>query len=180
MKKLMGTMTKDKIILLFGIGILLFILSFPIDSLQKSVESDRSLPLETGYEGTDSDYRQMLESELETLIGTVKGAGKVKVMILLKDGGQKIAEKDVQQESRSQEPVSGDGIKEESLIREEQSVRTENESPWIRQELLPEAAGIAVVAQGGGDSGVKARITALLQALFGLPSHKITVLEGQF
>lgn len=52
--------------------------------------------------------------------------------------------------------------------------------PWVSQELLPEVAGIAVAAEGGGNAVVKSEISSMLEALFGLPAHKIKVLEGNF
>ena len=49
--------------------------------------------------------------------------------------------------------------------------------PIIEKELRPEISGIIISAEGGGKLSVKAEISAAMEALFGLPAHKIKVLK---
>ena len=49
--------------------------------------------------------------------------------------------------------------------------------PLVEKELKPELSGIVISAQGGGSAKVQAEISAAMEALFGLPAHKIKVLK---
>ena len=47
----------------------------------------------------------------------------------------------------------------------------------MEKELKPELSGIVISADGGGSTAVKAEISEAMEALFGLPAHKIKVLK---
>ena len=47
----------------------------------------------------------------------------------------------------------------------------------MEKELEPEIADVVISAQGGGSAAVKAEISEAMEALFGLPAHKIKVLK---
>ena len=49
--------------------------------------------------------------------------------------------------------------------------------PIVEKELYPEISGIIISAEGGGTPSVKAEIVSAMEALFGLPAHKIKVLK---
>ena len=51
------------------------------------------------------------------------------------------------------------------------------ESPYVIQELTPTIKGILVVAEGGGNMAVKKQIQETIEALFGLDSHKISIMK---
>lgn len=162
-------------------GILLFLLSFPLESLTGYLKGDIVTEKEEETElFTEGDYRLQLEKRLEDMLSGVRGAGKVRVMVTFLDQGTRIAEKDVQSESSSEQEGSADGAEKEVFSREEKTVTDSNQEPWVSREILPEVSGIAVIAQGGGSSVVKSEINSILQALFGLPAHKIEVIEGEF
>ena len=57
------------------------------------------------------------------------------------------------------------------------SVNGERKSSMFEEEPLQEVLGIIISADGGGSSVVKAEISEAMEALFGLPSHKIKVLK---
>lgn len=172
--------SKEKILLGLIAGILLFLLSFPLEQLTTGGQKTAKQEVQEQTR-TASSYQAQLEEQLEALLGQVKGAGKVKVMILFRDSGEKIAQKDVQTESsHTQEGKSDDTGSSDSYQRQETTVLENGQIPWISQELLPQVSGIAVVAQGAGSAAVQSRISSMLEALFGLPAHKITVLEGVF
>ena len=54
---------------------------------------------------------------------------------------------------------------------------TGSQEPVIEKELQPQIEGIIISAQGGGSPQVKAEISEAMEALFGLPAHKIKVLK---
>ena len=49
--------------------------------------------------------------------------------------------------------------------------------PIVEKELYPEISGIIISTEGGGSPSVKAEIASAMEALFGLPAHKIKVLK---
>ncbi len=183
-QKRFQNLSKDKIFLALIVGVLLFILSFPLETLdfgRKTGELDAEQELETEhFLETRDAYKVQLEQELEDLLGNVKGAGRVKVMLVLKDYGEKIAEKDQQSESSIKTKGEQQDTAEEQLLMQETTVLENGEIPWVAQELLPQVAGVAVAAEGGGNAVVQSEISSMFEALFGLPAHKIKILEGHF
>ena len=54
---------------------------------------------------------------------------------------------------------------------------SQSQAPIVEKELSPELSGIIISADGGGNAVVKAEISEAMEALFGLPAHKIKVLK---
>ena len=179
MQKRLKNLSKDKILLGLVVGILLFLLSFPLEKLDITGESEKSVKCSDSA-ALEASYKETLEKELEELLETVQGAGRVRVLVVLKDSGEKIVEKDAQTESSSTKESGGNGSFEENFSSQETTVLENGQAPWVSREILPEVTGIAVVAEGGGSAVVKSEISSMLEALFGLPAHKIKVLEGNF
>ena len=181
MGKVWKRLSKDKITMGLLVGVLLFLLSFPLENLTGYLKEN---PISEEKENmeliTQDDYRSQLENRLEDILSGVRGAGKVRVMVTLRDQGIRVAEKDVQSESSSEQDGDLNGTEKEAFSKEEKTVMDSNQEPWVSREILPEVSGIAVIAQGGGSSVVKSEINSILQALFGLPAHKIEVIEGEF
>ncbi len=50
--------------------------------------------------------------------------------------------------------------------------------PVVEKELAPEISGIVISAQGGGNASVQKEISEAMQALFGLPAHKIKSIKA--
>ena len=47
----------------------------------------------------------------------------------------------------------------------------------VEKELSPEISGIIISADGGGSPAVRSEISQAMEALLGLPAHKIKVLK---
>ena len=140
-----------------------------LDDGQESAEEN--LSANSSYEA----YIAFQEEKLRGILSQVKGVGTVSVMITLKDGGEKIIEKDVtKSESES------DGSSQKS--RSETSVMTNADSgeyPYVSKTLEPEIEGVLVSCTGASDPNVAMQITEAVQALFDVPAHKIVVLEQE-
>ena len=86
--------------------------------------------------------------------------------------------------STTQEKDSGGGtrdvtnnqIQENTILAGSGSGSSTN-APIVEKELSPEISGIIISAEGGGSPTVKAEISEAMEALFGLPAHKIKVLK---
>ena len=126
--------SKEKLIVLFCLGLLLFVLSLPEEKVDAAAEISEEVSI-TSYE-TD------LESRIRELLMGVDGVGTVEVMVVLKSA-------------------------------EETSIHT----AFSEKSVYPELSGIIVSADGGGSAVVRGEISEALEALFGLPSHKIKVLK---
>ena len=118
-----------------------------------------------------------LEHRLEETLSLIDGAGRVRVMLTLKDQGEKVVEKDTARrvDDRS-DTDAGAGAEDTS----ESTVYTKNgsaETPYVSNQLTPQVEGVLVVAQGGGNSMVKQNILQSVMALFPLEAHKITIVK---
>lgn len=121
------------------------------------------------------DYIAFQEEKLRGILSQVKGVGTVSVMITLKDGGEKIIEKDV-----TKSDSESDGSSQKS--RSETSVMTNADSseyPYVSKTLEPEIEGVLVSCTGASDPTIAIKITEAVQALFDVPAHKIVVLEQE-
>lgn len=132
---------------------------------------------ESGSSGMDDPVQSAtedLERRLEETLSLIDGAGKVRVMLTLKDTGEKVVEKDTTRRS------GGSASAEEISDVSQSTVFSKNgseETPYISNELTPQVEGVLVVAQGGGDSLVKQNILQSVMALFPLEAHKITIVK---
>ena len=110
------------------------------------------------------------------------GIGNVKVMITLEDYGEKVVltqkpySKNEQKDTDSQGGTSTrtEYSQEEQVVYEKDSQG--NEIPYIVKNKQPAIKGIAVIAQGGSDAKTVVKITNLIEALFGVSAHKISVI----
>lgn len=195
---------KEKWMLLLVCGLILLILSFPPGTKQKSEEEAGSpavqgqLMPETGEEESDSKtaagritgsaedeerkYEKEMEQRVKEILKNVEGVGEVDVMLTLKSSKEKVLHVDSDKSrSMTDEKDSAGGTRKSQTeeIRETAltSGATGSQEPVIQKELQPEIEGIVISAQGGGSAQVKAEISEAMEALFGIPAHKIKVLK---
>lgn len=127
-------------------------------------------------------YEAILERRVKEVLKHVEGVGSVDVLIVLKSSAEKVIQTDdSHSHSITQEQDSSGGTrKTESEEQENTAIFTGTDSgrtPVIQKELYPEISGIVISAAGGGNPSVSAEISAAMEALFGLPAHKIKVLK---
>ncbi|MCI5828241.1 MAG: stage III sporulation protein AG [Lachnospiraceae bacterium] len=167
--------------LILGIfGVLLLVIAMPVEKAQKkdsgmtqTQPAAEDETAESGQERADDSIAE-LESRLEETLSLIDGAGQVRVMITMKDTGEKVVEKDIT--CRTDAASGGSQNTEQS----QSSVYTRDgntETPYISNEMTPQVEGVLVVAQGGGNSMVKQNILQSVMALFPLEAHKITIVK---
>lgn len=186
---------KDKWIVLFCMGMILCILSFPLGTDQTEASGvsvaaasstvgeelkvqEAAVSLVSGRDG----YEKELEERVKELLKAVDGVGKVDVMIVLKSSAEKVIYKDsnVSRSTTEEKDTSGGVRKIETSSMEDTAVLSGGSSqgePIVEKELFPEVSGVVISASGGGSPKVQAEIVAAMQALFDLPAHKIKVLK---
>lgn len=165
--------------LILGIfGVLLLVIALPADQTgKKGSEAAQTVVEETtqqtGQERAD-DATAALEKRLEETLSLIDGAGKVRVMITMKDTGEKVVEKDVTRRTDADAGGTGNSDLSQSSVYEKEG---STETPYVSNEMTPQVEGVLVVAQGGGNSLVKQNILQSVMALFPLEAHKITIVK---
>jgi stage III sporulation protein AG len=180
-----------KLIMIFMVGILIILLSFPgIFSSKKSTD-DNSQDSNTGVVQNDTNttsydantYITEMENKLKNILEKVSGIGEVEVMITLKSSREKVPLKDTPSTQESLNEVDGEGGSrtDSNVKREESTVLAPNEDgnsePYIIQELEPVIEGVCVIAEGGDDVYIKMDIMEAAEVLFDVPAHKVKVMK---
>lgn len=125
-------------------------------------------------------YEEELEGRIRTILSGVDGVGEVDVMVVLKSSAEQVLH--VDQNSSSVVTEEGKGGEMPRSSRQQTSESTtvlagQAQAPVVEKELMPELSGIVISADGGGSALVRAEISEAMEALFGLPAHKIKVLK---
>ena len=131
----------------------------------------------TSSTGTDN-----LEKRLEKILETIKGVGKVNVLIKYCESSSVVAMyNETVSESTTQESDGGGGNKD---VKEKESKKeiayTEEDGtsrPITEKVVMPVIEGTIVTAQGAGNANVKNTIVSAVEAVTGLAVHKIQVFE---
>lgn len=136
-------------------------------------------------------YEARLEQRVKDILKEVDGVGEVDVMIVLKSTGEKVIQIDGKTGNSvtEEQDTNGGTRKIQSQEAEQSTVLVTGNSgssgslggtgtaPIVKKELYPELSGIVITADGGGNPTIQAEISAAMEALFGLPAHKIKVLK---
>ena len=136
-------------VLIGGVAMLLLLLSELMPTGTKSAAASTAPQEIAAY-----------QTQLETLIAQMDGAGKTTVMLTLETGEETIYALDTQ---------SG------QMQEQQTHVLLEDGSALAETIYQPQIRGVAVLCDGGGDVRVAARITEMVGALLDLPSNRICV-----
>ena len=184
---------KERWLMLLAVGLIVLILALPSGEREETRETDSgalksnvsdSVEEETAAAASKSvlTYEQQLEKRLEEILSRVDGVGNVEVMIVLKSSEEKVwrVDRDTSYSITQETDQSGGSRKVENQEISEDTIlsgQTGQEGPLLEKELKPEIGGVVVSAEGGGSPQVQAEISAAVEALFDVPSHKIKVLK---
>ncbi|NLK69088.1 MAG: stage III sporulation protein AG [Clostridiaceae bacterium] len=129
------------------------------------------------------DELQDFEKRLEQILSEIEGAGNVKVMVTGDSDGEVVHAYNDSEESKLQEEQNDTGIRSQSNEKrvERELVFMDGETggrvPVVTQKFKPEVKGVVVVADGAGSSTVRQNILNAVEALTGIPTHRIQVLK---
>lgn len=176
---------KSKWLIAVLVGALLLVVALPSGEKNeknsgKGEEAVTTATTDSG--GTKADhYRRQLETELAQMLEEMEGVGKVKVMITLKDSGERVVEKDRSDSSTVSEETEQEALKrrETQLQSEETTVYADRETnePFVSKENRPAVEGVLILAEGGDSTAVKQNISDAVLALFHVDAHKIKVVK---
>lgn len=159
-------MNKEKLIFVFCSGLLLFVLSLPGDKDSFGVEN----AMQTGTNvGSSVENRYAGNGDGADEAVTAGGSNGVAAGISYEAD----LELRVREILTNVEDVGEVEVMVVLKSSEEKSIHTE----FSEKSVYPELSGIVISADGGGSAVVKAEISEAMEALFGLPSHKIKVLK---
>ena len=131
---------------------------------------------------TSSSQQDDLESNLEDILETINGVGKVKVLIKYSESSTVVAMyNETISESITKENDGNGGSKDvkESENKKEIVYTDENgtNKPITEKVVMPVIEGAIITAQGASDANIKTSIVSAVEAVTGLPVHKIQVFE---
>lgn len=132
----------------------------------------------------DLEDKALLETKLENILTTVKGVGKVEVLINYKESSSMIPLYDeTTTTSSTEEGDSSGGTRNvtETEVQKEVvfSENSNNKEPVTQRTTMPIVQGAIVTAEGAGDATVKTNIINAVQAVTGLSLDKIQVFEKE-
>ena len=164
---------KEQLLIGVLVGVFLLVIAIPVPR-----QKENALKTE-GDKTEEAALEKSTEEQLENILQKISGVGSVEVFITYEDFGRMIVEKDsAVSEELVQEADSNGGTRTTTTTRsEEETVYHASDSPYVIQELLPTVKGVLVVAQGAGNEKVKTQIKETIEALFGLETHKISIMK---
>ncbi len=159
-EKIINLLKQDKKMLLtVMLGVLGVILIFSSGSDEK-----KNIKTETA----DSAFNEVKTlSELEDFLGSIYGAGKVKVMITYESSGEEVFAKDYETKENEKESDK----KEEYIIIDSGS----DENGLKLKSIYPKVKGVAVACQGAENPVIREQIISVVSALFDISSNSISV-----
>ena len=163
---------KEQLLIGALIGILLLVIAIPVPKTEKNEQTE-------AVKEAISEKEYSMEVELKEILQRISGVGRTEVFITYEDEGKIVVEKDesVSEELIEEADSSGGTRTTTSTRNEKATVYGNAEEPYVIQELSPTIKGILVVAEGGGNMTVKKQIQETIEALFGLDSHKISIMK---
>ena len=115
----------------------------------------------------EKEEQAALQVQLEQILGSLQGAGQVKVLLTTAQGERYIYQTD------SNAGQNGELRLETVII----SGADRQESPVLQQTLSPVYQGAVVLCQGAADAGVRLAIVEAVSKATGLGADKICVLK---
>ncbi len=157
-------LSKDKktaLMLILGIaGIILVLLSGSGENKESNISK-----YEDGVTVMSEDE---LSERLEKLLGSIEGAGKVKVMLTFRSYSEAVYAEN------KEETIGVDGETDradEYIIID----GADGETGLKLKIISPEVKGVAIICQGGDNPVIKEQIISVVSALFDISSNKISV-----
>ena len=168
------------VILIVTILIINFILKSDKSSIKEEKNANKVLALsESSNEETSNNEMQ---NELEKILGTIKGVGKVKVYISYSESSKTIAMYDEKTTTSSTEETdSGGGLRNTTSTQTQKDVifseKDGSQVPMTQKVIMPTIEGAIITAQGAKNANVKTNIVNAVKSATGLSIDKIQVFE---
>lgn len=163
---------KNKLALLFAAGIILIIFSY--NDMGDEGKQEKN---ENAKEERAVDYTNAMEQKVENILESMNGISNVNVMITLKTGTEKIVKEDLES-SKKQRENGTDSETEESVKKTTVVLGGDEDAPYVVKEIYPQVQGVAITGKGVSSQQKKKEIIEMMEALFNIPIHKISIMEN--
>lgn len=121
-----------------------------------------------------AQYIEKSEKELEALLEKINGAGEVRVMMTLENCYENVYAKGYSSKAEQNESSSEIETDEEYVVVKKGS---NNEECLVIKVYEPTVRGVAVVAEGAGNTSVKTAIIETVCAVYNISSARVSVEE---
>ncbi len=143
-------------------------------------EEKEESAIETFHEVKTSTAKDNLEEKLEEILSSMKGVGKVNVMVSYRSSIEKIPLYDTKEVTTITEESDSNGgeRKTKETSNEYKAIYEEsnsNKTALIKQSIMPEIIGVIVTAEGAENNVIKENILNAVVAVTNVPSHKVQV-----
>lgn len=123
-----------------------------------------------------------LQENLETILETMEGVGKVKVLINYSETSSVVAMyNETVTESSTQEKDTSGGTRNVTEVDTQKEIAYSeaggNSAPITEKVIMPTIEGAIITAEGAENATVKANIVSAVEAVTGLATHKIQVFK---
>ncbi len=173
---------KSKISIAVMLGILgLFVIGF--SNIFKGF--NRSEVIKTNASITMENRQEKMQSSLESIISTIEGAGKAKVMVTFENSAETVYAAEERKNKEASEDKTGGEVtrKKESDDCEKKYITVKDsegtEHALAVTEIEPKVKGVIVICTGGDDPVVKLRITEAITAALNIPSKRVCVTKSE-
>ena len=124
---------------------------------------------------TDGHYAEDMSRQLEEILSSVKGAGKVRVMLTFDAVDEKVLAANRKNDLETE--VKEEGSSNKSSDSQEIILFGSGgeEQPYVLKKKLPVPSGVLVTATGAGAESVRLEIYEAVKALYGISGHRIKV-----
>lgn len=167
-EKLLKKLKEDKrFLIIIAVGVLGMALIF-LSELKPAAKDVHNEP-----ENETLSYEESIELKLKTLIESIEGAGKARVMVVFDSSKEEVFAKDTDEDVEKNEKDGSQKTKSKYIIIE----NDDGENGLLTKSVYPRVCGVAIVCDGAGDSVIKQRIIETVCALFDINSTNISVVR---
>ena len=131
---------------------------------------------------SNTNNTEDLEKNLEEILETINGVGKVKVLIKYSESSQVVAmSNETSSENKTEESDGEGGTKNSTETETKKEIAYTDEDgtskPITEKVVMPVIEGAIITAQGASNANIKSSIVSAVEAVTGLAVHKIQVFE---
>lgn len=159
-------------------GVLGIILIFLSSYSQNKPPPEKTNPVQNQ---TTQEYIEKLESDLNRIISSIKGAGDSKVLITLENGMENVY---ATEERKNKEATKDNLNGETSKVKESDDIEKKyitikdsdgSEKALSVMQIQPKVKGVVIVCKGGGNPDVQQRIKEAAKTLLNISSKRVFV-----
>ncbi len=168
------------------LGIVLLVIANTGVSKPAGVQPEQVLPGSTAGEKAVNNMsleEEQISSKLREMLRQIDGAGKVEVSVRLSGSTREdfaVNTTTGKKTTQERDQTGGTRLTTEDTSSDQLVMNrseTGEERPVVEREVAPQVAGVLVVAEGAGDSRIKARLFEATRVALGVDPQRILVLK---